>query len=124
MARDNDAGTEVALSTSKFGSPVADTGGITFLAGPATGPRIGATVLTWGAVTGLSGSWPTTPQGVSFITAFANNCYNVQVTFIGPTSSSTGDICINSIISSGFTWQFTGNSSASFDGFYWQAIGN
>jgi hypothetical protein len=91
---------------------------------------LGGILLQWGRITGLAGAWPTTPQTVTFkdrvagAIPFANACFSVYVTFIGPTSSSTGDICINSISATNFVWQFTGSSSASFGGFYWAAIGN
>lgn len=91
---------------------------------------IGGLLLQWGQVTGLSGSWPTTQQTVTFKTRgasniqFPNNCYNVVTNFIGPTSSSTGEVIINSINATTFVWQFTGSASAAFAGFYWSAIGN
>lgn len=84
----------------------------------------------WGRITGKSGAWPTTDQTLTFkdrvagAIPFSNNCFAVTTTFIGPSSSSTGDICINSVSATNFHWQFTGSSSASFDGFYWMAIGN
>lgn len=87
----------------------------------------GSIIYQYGRVNGLSGAWPTSPQTLTFATAniaFPTNCFNVFITFIGPTSNSTGDICINSISSTNFVWQFTGSSSSSFDGFYWFSIGN
>ena len=99
-------------------SPFLANNGYTFLAG--------GLILQWGKVTGLSGSWPTTQQPVNFATAninFPTNCFAVFTTFIGPTSSSTGDITINSVTNTLFRWQFSGSSSASFDGFYWVALG-
>jgi type II secretory pathway pseudopilin PulG len=91
---------------------------------------IGGMLIQWGRKTGLGGSWPTTDQTLTFknrsagAIPFPNNCYAVTVTFIGPTSNSTGDICINSVSATNFHWQFTGSSSASFGGFYWIAVGN
>lgn len=87
----------------------------------------GGVLLQWGRLTGFAGSWPTTPQSLSFSTSnvsFPNNCFAVFTTFIGPTSSTTGDITINSVTKTAFTWQFSGSSSAGFGGFYWLAIGN
>jgi len=88
----------------------------------------GGMILQWGRVTGKSGNWPLTPQTLNFATNnmnFGNNCFAVFTTFIGPTSSTSGDICINSQSSSNFVWQFTGGSSnPSFDGFFWWAVGN
>jgi hypothetical protein len=105
-------------------------GGISQLTGDSSGgngfQRIGGSFIQWGSVTGLSGSWPTTPQTVTYSApniSFVTNTWNVQITFIGPTSSSTADICINSVTKTGFTWQFTGSSSATFNGFFWLAVG-
>lgn len=90
----------------------------------------GGLLFQWGRKTGLSGAWPTTDQTLTFkdrvagAIRFPGNCFMVVVTFIGPTSSSTGDICINSISSTVFHWQFTGSASTAFDGFYWYAVGN
>lgn len=84
----------------------------------------GGIILKWGSVTGLSGAWPTSPQTVTFVPVFPNNCFIVNTTFIGPASSSTGDISINSESPGSFVWQFSGSSSASFGGFYWFAVGN
>lgn len=91
---------------------------------------VGGILLQWGRKTGFSGSWPTSAQTLTFkdrVTGaipFPNNCYAVLTTFIGPTSSSSGDISINSQTSTNFIWQFSGNSSAAFDGFFWIAVGN
>lgn len=93
---------------------------------------LGGILLQWGRKTGLSGSWPTTAQTLTFKDRgpsnhgipFPNNCFAVVTSFIGPTSSSTGDISINSISTLNFVWQFSGSSGASFNGFYWVAIGN
>ncbi|MEN6512212.1 MAG: hypothetical protein ABFD00_10350, partial [Chloroherpetonaceae bacterium] len=82
----------------------------------------GGLIMQWGLVTGLSGAWPTTPQVLNFATGnidFTSNCLGVWTTFIGPTSSSSGDISINSISTTSFTWQFSGSSGASYGGFYW-----
>ncbi len=87
----------------------------------------GGLMLQWGRVTGLSGAWPTSDQTLLFTTNninFANNCFAVFTTFIGPTSSSSGDITINSQSKLNFHWQFSGSSSSSFGGFFWVAIGN
>lgn len=87
-------------------------------------------LIQWGRITGKAGAWPTISTQLTFkdrvagAIPFPTNCYMVNVSFIGPTSSSTGDICINSVSSTSFFWQFTGSSSASYDGFYWIAIGN
>lgn len=86
----------------------------------------GGLMVQWGQVTGLGGAWPTSPQTLNFVTNninFPAACYVVLTTFIGPTSSSSGDISINAANPSNFIWQFSGNSSSSFDGFYWVAIG-
>lgn len=109
-------------------APKANTNGYTFLPGPAgTGVNQGALIYQWGKVTGKSGAWPTSEQTLTFNTSninFVNNCFGVWTTFIGPTSSSSGDITINSVSTLNFKWQFSGSSGASFDGFYWFAIGN
>ena len=108
--------------TSNF-TPSINANGFTFVPGGTVG---GAPIIQWGSVTGKSGNWPTSAQTVTFATnnmAFQTACYNVQLTFIGPKSSTAGTLCVNSISSTGFTWQFTGSSSASFSGFYWWAIG-
>lgn len=99
--------------------PVKSANGYTFLPG--------GLLVQWGRITGKSGSWPTNDQVLTFATenvAFAFNCFAVWTTFIGPTSSSTGDITINSVSATNFHWQFSGSSSSSFGGFYWLAIGN
>ena len=83
----------------------------------------GSILLQWGRVTGKTGAWPTTDQTQNFNTPFNVAAYTVYTTFIGPTSNSTGDICINTLNAANFHWQFTGASGASFDGFYWLAIG-
>lgn len=87
---------------------------------------LGGTIIQWGKISGLSGSWPSGIQTVTYSgnnLTFSVDTFNVNVTFIGPTSSSTGDICIISKSTTGFQWEFTGSSSSSFDGFYWFAIG-
>lgn len=90
----------------------------------------GGILIQWGSITGLSTTWPTNDQTLIFkdrsvgAIPFPNNCFIVLTTFIGPTSTSTGDIVINSKSASNFHWQFTGSSTASFGGFYWVAIGN
>lgn len=99
--------------------PVASNNGYTFIPG--------GLMVQWGRVTGLSGAWPTSDQTLLFATNninFANNCFAVFTTFIGPTSSSSGDISINSQSNLNFHWQFSGSSSSSFGGFFWWAIGN
>ncbi len=95
---------------------------------------IGQLLLQYGEVTGLSGSWPTSPQTYEFSTGnnnikFPNKFIDVIVTLIGPSSSSNGDISINSITQSNgsgktqFVWQWSGSSGASFGGFYFIALG-
>lgn len=98
--------------------PSANANGYTYLPG--------GIMLQWGQVTGLSGSWPGGNQPLLFATGninFSSNCFAVFTTFIGPTSSSTGDICIVSKSNLNFVWNFTGSSSAAFSGFYWLALG-
>lgn len=116
MVRDNIAGTVVNLTTSKISAPTSSSAGISWLPG--------GILIQWGNVTGFSGSWPTSPQTVTYPTPMSTSTFNVQATFIGPSSSSTGDITINSISATGFVWQFSGSPSSSFGGFYWQAIGS
>lgn len=111
-------GNRLTALTRNF-APTASTNGQTFLPG--------GLILQWGYKSGLSGSWPTSQQTLNFNTNnidFTNACFAVFITFIGPSSTSTGDICINSVSKTDFKWQFTGSSSASYDGFYWWAIGN
>lgn len=85
---------------------------------------MGGMLFQWGRLMGFAGNWPTTPQPLSFNANFPHNCFSVYTTFIGPTSSTTGDITINSTTLTSFTWQFSGSSSAGYGGFYWLAIGN
>lgn len=109
-------------------SPLQITGNQYLAASNGYVPLMNAMLLQWGRVTGLSGGWPTTPQVLTYASsgnvAFQNNTFAVFTTFIGPTSSSSGDITINSFTNTQFIWQFSGSSSASFGGFYWVAIGN
>src|SRR5271163_4949800 len=59
---------------------------------------ISGLLIQWGRITGLSGSWPTSPQTLNFVTEnvnFPTESFIVLTTFIGPSSSSTGDISIN-----------------------------
>lgn len=89
----------------------------------------GGLILQWGSVTGQSAHWPSGSTTLTFTSgskniAFPNACFCVFTSFIGPTSSSSGDISINSKSALNFVWQFSGSSSSSFDGFYWAAIGN
>jgi hypothetical protein len=84
----------------------------------------GSIVVEWGRLTGLSGAWPTTDQTLNLSGAITlSSLFSVYTTFIGPTSSSTGDICINQVNPTNFHWQFTGSALSSFDGFFWLAIG-
>lgn len=115
---------------------VTGSGGISQLTGNSTASSTdgwcwcGGILIQWGNKTGFSGSWPTSEQTVTFkdrvagAIPFPNNCFSVTTTFIGPTSTSSGDICITSVSKTRFKWIFTGSSSSSFDGFYWVAIGN
>jgi hypothetical protein len=85
----------------------------------------GGLVLNYGRVTGFSGSWPSSGT-VNFSSpnvTFGTAPFNVLTSFLGPTSSSSGDITITATTTSNFTWAFTGSSSASFNGFYWWALG-
>lgn len=84
----------------------------------------GGLLMKWGRVTGLSGSWPTSDQTLSYSSAFPTATLAVFTSFIGPTSSSSGDITINAINAANFHWQFSGSSSTSFGGFYWLALGD
>jgi hypothetical protein len=106
-------------------------GGVSQLTGTSASSNgyqwIGGVLIQWGQVTGLSGSWPTTTQTLNYAAPniqFNTNTFNVQTTFIGPTSSSTGDIAIVSLNKAFFQWVFTASSSASYGGFYWVAIGS
>lgn len=87
-------------------------------------------LVQWGRKTGLAGAWPTSQQTLTFkdrvvgAIPFPNNCYAVFTTFIGPTSTSSGEITINSQLVTDFKWQFSGSASAGFGGFFWLAIGN
>lgn len=84
-------------------------------------------IFQWGQVTFAASSTGTvTFQSVTAGTSipFPNNCFNVQATMIG-TSSSGQTIQITSKSNTAFNWQFTTNpSSTSYTGFYWLAIGN
>ena len=86
----------------------------------------GGLIANYGKVTGQTGAWPAGNQTINFNAPninFPTACFSVMVTFIGPASSSAGDVCIISTSTSSFVWAFTGSASASFDGFYWIAIG-
>lgn len=86
----------------------------------------GGFILNFGRVTGLSGSWPSGDQILTYAAPnvpFTSAGYAVFTTFLGPTSSSSGDICINQTNAGNFHWEFTGSSSSSFDGFMWWSLG-
>ena len=86
----------------------------------------GALLLQWGKVTGLSGHWTAGPQTVNFATTnrnFSSACFGVWLTFIGPSSTGAGELCVNSVSSTGFVWAFSGALTSTFDGFYWFALG-
>jgi len=96
---------------------------------------LGGILLQWGRKTGLSGMWPAGNQTLTFKDRgpsnhgipFPNNCFAVITSFIGNAvlaPVSTGDIAIQSISTLNFVWQFTGSTSATYDGFYWIAIGD
>ena len=79
-------------------------------------------LLQWGTV-----NFPPTSGTVTFknraagCIPFPNNCYIVQATLTG-TSSTTNTVSIISISKTSFTWNFTGTTS--YTGFYWFAVGN
>lgn len=86
----------------------------------------GGIILQWGVKAVTSTHWPTSDQTLTFTSvgnlAFPNACLAVFTTFRG-NSGSQGDIGINAINPINFHWQFGGDSSASYNGFYWAAIG-
>lgn len=92
---------------------------------------VGGILLQWGSFLKVGPNWPPASTQLVFknrvvgAIPFPNNCFVVLTTFIGPTSATSADICINSKSDTDFFWQFTGSTlSASYSGFYWVAVGN
>jgi hypothetical protein len=86
-------------------------------------------LMQWGQYTASGGANLTATGTITFPVSFPNNGFNVQITFIG-TSSSGQSIQFNGFTTdmsskvNGFNWKFTGGSTNSYSGFFWTAIGN
>lgn len=92
---------------------------------------VGGALLQWGSFVKSAGHWPGVVSTITFkdriagAIPFPNACFIVLTTFMGPTSGSSAEICIDSKSAANFTWEVAGNSSdPSYNGFYWFAIGN
>lgn len=98
--------------------PTSTANGITFLPG--------GLLVQWGQVSGLSGSWPSGTQTLTFPVAFPTACFQVITNFTAASasSSSTGELVVIQTNAADFRWGFTGASGANFTGFFWWAIGN
>ena len=110
-------------------------GGISQLTGNLTGSDgwcwVGGVLLQWGSFVKSAGHWPGVISTITFkdrVTGaipFPNACFIVLTTFMGPTSASSAEICIDSKSATNFTWEVAGNTSdPSYNGFYWVAVGN
>ena len=92
---------------------------------------MGGMLVQWGRF--LTGSGTNLPGSgsVTFPVAFPSLCLNVQLTFLGNSTSgqsiqvtTSGTPPVNPVISTtAFSWKFTGGSSNSYSGFFWFAIG-
>lgn len=113
-------GSKIMQLTRNFQPAVAGNNGFTFIPG--------GFMLNWGRITGLSGNWPAGQQVLTFNNPLVNRNYPlahyvVLTTFLGPNNGAGGDIAIISTNLSGFDWEFTGSSSAAYDGFIWWSLG-
>lgn len=122
MIRDNNAGTEVALTSSRIGAPILTTnGGVNWLPGQM--------FIQWGFVLGTHGGnnhfnqGDTTPA-VVFTLPFTTNCFGVftqPVFTLGSPPSGGAEVAVN-YTNTGFTWAFNTDSDK-YTSFNWYAIG-
>ena len=86
-------------------------------------------LMQWGIVTSAFSSISGTVTFATNNVEFPTNCFNVQLTLIGD-SSSGQTLMVDSSVANNpdktrFVWKFTVNpNTTSYTGFYWVAIGN
>lgn len=110
MVRDNNAGTDVALTTSKIGAPIASTNGASWLPG--------GILIQWGQAT------KTTGGTVTFTAAFPTAVFSVLVTVL-ENNNNRHFVHVKTIALNSFTVASRDASgSDESNTFSWLAIGN